>query len=169
MKNKMTKEVVPEGFTLGMVVSDLLPVVFFGGATLLVGLLLKNVLIDVGAVIAFLSGLLKVVWKLIVVVKRKNIWSLFLQMRICMPIGFLIFLVGLLMSLSALSFETVVSALIGFPQIVFFILGILGMTAMIVCSVKLDSADAKSNWIEQTINGIAQACIFVGVLLIYLG
>ena len=41
-------------------------------------------------------------------------------------------------------------------------LGALGMVLMTV----LDSSDPKANWLEQAVNGSAQACFFVGLLLI---
>lgn len=44
--------------------------------------------------------------------------------------------------------------------------GILGMVLMMVFAFKLDNADVKANWIEQLTNGIAQAAIFVGLLLL---
>lgn len=165
----MTKGVVPEGFTMAMVVTDMLPVVFFGAATFTIGLILNNVWIDVGALIAFVSGLVKVIWKLIVVWKRKNVWSLFVQMRIVMPVGLIVFLIGLIVSLSKIPAQNVWSALTSMPQLIFFLLGFVGMIAMIVFSVKLDSTDPKANWIDQTTNGIAQACFFICALLIYLG
>lgn len=168
MKNKMSKEIIPEGFTLGMVFSDMLPVLFFGGTTVIIGLILGNIWISIGAAVAFVSGLLKVVWKLIVVTKKENVWWLFIQMRIFMPIGLAIFLIGLVFSLSKMPAQTVIAALIGMPQLIFFILGIAGMVAMILFAMKLDSADAKSNWIEQITNGLAQACFFVGTLILML-
>ena len=43
---------------------------------------------------------------------------------------------------------------------------IFGMVLMGVFAAKLDSADVRSNWIEQLTNTIAQASIFTGILFL---
>lgn len=45
-------------------------------------------------------------------------------------------------------------------------LGTLGMVLMTVFAFRLDSSAPKANWLEQAVNGFAQACFFVGLLLI---
>ena len=40
------------------------------------------------------------------------------------------------------------------------------MALMMVSTLHLSSADPKANWLEQAVNGFAQACFFVGLLLI---
>ena len=168
MKNKMTKDTVPSGFSIGMVVSDMLPVIFFGAASFVIGLIFNNLWINVGAVLTFVSGILKVIWKLIVVIKNKNVWPLFMQMRIAMPVGFFMFLVCLIISLTKMPNGVAAAAITGMPQFIFFVISVLGMITMIYFARKLDSSDARSNWIEQTTNGLAQASFFIGIMIIYL-
>ena len=94
--NKMTKDTVPEGFSVVMALVDLIPVVFFGLSAVRVGRLFQGALFVTGALICLLSGVVKVLWKLIAAVSRRNIWPMFVQMRIFMPAGFLLLLAALI-------------------------------------------------------------------------
>ena len=51
--------------------------------------------------------------------------------------------------------------------LIFFAVGVIGMVLMGVFAAKLDSADVRSNWIEQLTNTIAQAAIFTGILFLF--
>lgn len=166
MSNRMTKDTIPEGFTVPLVIVDMIPVVFFCLSAFRVGRLICSKIFVAGAIICLLSGLIKVLWKFIAAVKRKNIWPLFLQMRIAMPVGFLLLAVALLIDRSHYSLALVLSVLTGFPSVIFFSLGAIGMILMSVFAFKLDSSDPKSNWIEQITNSLAQICFFVGLLLV---
>lgn len=166
---KMNKDIVPEDFNLGLVLVDLLPVLLFGGSAILFGILTSSFMIKIGAIICFLSGFLKVLWKLIVVIKKRNVWFLFIQMRIFMPIGFLILLVGIIVASIKGNMGQVLSACGGFPQIILFILGFVGMGMMGYFAKHLDSADVKANWIEQITNTIAQLCILIALILTMTG
>lgn len=168
MSNKIDKNTVPEGFTLGLVLVDAIPVILFGVNCILIGMLCNNPLFIIGAVLCLVSGAIKVLWKLIVVLKRKNIWPLFVQMRIVMPIGFVIILISVILDIALKNIDyTLLKIMIfGFPQIIFFILGLIGMIMMGFFGAKLDSTDLKSNWIEQITNGISQLCYLVGILFL---
>lgn len=166
--NKINRNTVPEDFTLSLVLVDALPVIFFGASAVVISLLFQSRLFLAGALLCLLGGIGKVLWKLIVVLEKKNIWPLFIQMRILMPAGFLLILLSLFVNQSRVSLTGIVAGFCSFLSIIFFILGIIGMGLMIVFSVKLDSSDLKSNWIEQLTNGIAQGAIFLGLLLLFL-
>ena len=165
-KPKMTKDTIPESFTLPLALVDALPVLFFGGSMILIGLLFGNPLFLTGAALCFWAGAVKVLWKIIVVTKKKNIWWMFLQMRIVMPLGFLLMLLAVILNRNAIDLHAVLAAVISFPSVIFFAAGVIGMVLMGVFASKLDSADVRSNWIEQLTNGIAQAAIFTGILLL---
>lgn len=167
-KQKMTKDMVPENFTLSLALVDALPVLFFGGSMILIGLLFDSPLFLTGAMLCFWAGAAKVLWKIIVAAKKKNIWWLFMQMRIVMPVGFLLMILAVVLNLKKINMAAVLSSVVSFPPVIFFVLGVIGMTLMGVFASKLDSSDARSNWIEQLTNTAAQASIFVGILLIYL-
>ena len=164
---KMTKDIVPEGFTLSLALVDALPVLFFGGSMILIGLLFGSVLFMVGAAACFWAGAAKVLWKAIVVARKKNVWWLFMQMRIVMPIGFAMMLSAVILNRNLINLPAVFAAVVSLPSVIFFAIGVIGMALMGVFASKLDASDVRSNWIEQLTNALAQAAIFIGILLIF--
>ena len=166
-KPKMTKDTIPEDFTLPLALVDALPVLFFGGSIILIGLLFGSPLFLIGAALCFWAGAAKVLWKIIVVTKKKNIWWLFLQMRTVMPIGFVLMILAVILNRNAIDLSAVFSAIVSLPSVIFFAVGVIGMVLMGVFAAKLDSSDVRSNWIEQLTNGVAQAAIFIGILLLF--
>lgn len=168
MSNKMTKDTVPQDFSLGLALVDAVPVLFFGATTIVAGTILESPLFVVGAVISFISGAVKVLWKIIEALKKKNIWWMFVQMRIAMPIGLLVLIAGFVSAIKHTDFSLLLHTVTSLPYIIFFTLGLLGMILMIVFAFTLDSSKPKSNWIEQITNGISQAMFFIGILLIKL-
>ena len=40
------------------------------------------------------------------------------------------------------------------------------MAFMMYCALRMDSSNPKTNWLEQAVNGAAQICFFVGLLLV---
>lgn len=165
-KQKMTRDVVPDDFTLSLALVDAIPVIFFGLSMLAISRLFDSTLFLIGAILVFASGAAKVLWKIIVALKKKNIWFLFIQMRILMPLGFVMIIASLFVDSAKVSLAGMGNAIISFPSVIFFAAGFLGMVLMGVFAKKLDSSDSRSNWIEQLTNGIAQAAIFIGIMLI---
>ncbi len=165
---KMNKNVVPENFTVSLALIDAIPVLFFGASMIAVSFIFDSYLFLIGAVICTLSGAIKVLWKIIVAIRKKNVWWMFVQMRIFMPLGFIILIASLFVDRALINVRAMWHAVISFPSVIFFALGLLGMLLMIVFSFALDSTNVKANWIEQLINGIAQICIFIGVMILLL-
>lgn len=165
-KPKMAKDTVPEDFTLSLAIVDALPVLLFGGSTILIGMRFGSILFLIGAALCFWAGAAKVIWKIIVVTKKKNVWWLFLQMRIIMPIGFLLMLLAVGLHWKTISLPALFAAIVSLPSVIFFAVGVIGMVLMGAFAAKLDSADVRSNWIEQLTNTAAQASFFVGILLL---
>ena len=159
---KMSKDIVPNDFTLGLAIVDAIPVVFFAGSMVLTSFLLNSKLFLFGSLLCLLAGIAKVLWKIIVVLKKKNIWFLFIQMRIIMPIGLVLMVISLFYV--NVDLNTILSKAISIPMIIFFLLGIIGMILMAIFAFKLDSSNLKTNWLEQIINGIAQMSFFCGLL-----
>lgn len=162
----MTKDKVPEDFTLGLAFVDAIPVLFFGATMILIGLIFKSWLFITGAVLCFTGGAGKVLWKILVATIKKNIWFLFLQMRWMMPLGFLLMIISLIVGRGNINWSIVCKAFFTLPQLIFFIFGLIGMILMGVFAGVLNNSDLKANWIEQLTNGISQIFIFIGVLLI---
>lgn len=165
VRKRMTKDTIPEGFSVPMALVDLLPVVFFGLSAVKAGSLFHSTLFMAGAVICLLSGVVKVGWKLIAAVFQRNIWPMFVQMRVLMPVGFLTMFAALIVDRAGLNGEAMLAKLSGFPACLFFLAGALGMILMLVFAFRMDSSDPKVNWMEQTVNGFAQLCFFIGLLL----
>lgn len=160
---KMTKDTIPEDFTLSLALVDALPVLFFGGSMILTGVLFGSRLFMFGAALCFWAGAAKVLWKIIVVTRKKNIWWMFLQMRTVMPLGFVLMLLAVFVNHSGINLPSVFAAVLSFPAVLFFAIGIIGMVLMGVFAAKLDPADVRSNWIEQLTNAVAQASVFTGI------
>lgn len=156
---------MPEDFTLKLAAVDAIPVIFFGGSMIVISTIFKSPLFLLGALMCLFAGAAKVLWKIIVVLKKKNIWWLFLQMRILMPIGMAVMIAAAVINKSKVDFHSFFLKALSFPPVIFFIAGIIGMAMMMIFAFKLDSSDVKSNWIEQLTNGIAQGCFFAGLLL----
>ena len=165
-QRKMMRDTVPDDFSLPLAVTDFIPVFFFWAGMLLIGKHLSSMLFSIGACVCLLSGLLKVLWKIIVVLKKKNIWPLFIQMRILMPLGFLMMLIGLIISRNSISLSSFCHSVFQLPSGIFFAITILGMILMSVFAVKLDSSDSRNNWLEEITNSIAQIALFIGLLLL---
>lgn len=164
----MNKDTVPQNYTMGLAIFDFVPVLFFGLASYLLWKMTGSFLVLLGGLACFISGALKVLWKIIVVAKKKNIWPLFVQMRIGMPAGLTLVLIGFIISCFTKDMSAFWSAAAHPLPILFFVLYFAGTAAMVVCGSKLDSTEAKTNWIEQSCNTVAQGSFFVMMLLIYL-
>lgn len=165
-KNKISKSSIPENFTVALFLVDLLPVLFFSGSILLLSVLLHSPIITIGGLFCFLSGFIKVLWKMIVAKKHKNIWWMFLQMRIVMPFGFIILIIGMILSIVNGKDLSFFQNIVKMPSLLFLIIGALGMILMMVFSFTLDSEDVKSNWIEQVTNAFFQGSIFLSLLFL---
>ncbi len=161
-KEGITKDTVPEGFTYGMALVDALPVIFFGGTTAIIYSVFASPLFLGAGILATVSGLIKVLWKAIVVKDKKNIWPMFVQMRIFMPLGYALMFASMAVDHKKVSFKSMGKAIASFPAGLLIGLGFAGMGGMGYCASKLDSSDPKSNWIEQGINSGAQLALMVG-------
>lgn len=163
-RNAITKDMVPEGFSISMALVDAIPVLFFAINIIVLGIKAGfSWLIMLGGLLCFLGGAIKVLWKIIVAAKQKNIWWMFVQMRYTMLLGFLLIILGCIIDRHDLA---AAFSGIGAGSIVFFVLWFLGMCLMGVFAAKLDNADPKANWIEQGTNGISQICLLIALLLL---
>ena len=69
----MNKDIVPENFTMGLALFDAVPVILFGVATFLLWQNIGGLFLLLGALVCFVSGMLKVLWKIIVVLRHKKV------------------------------------------------------------------------------------------------
>lgn len=167
VKKKFTKDQVPEGFTLRLALVDAIPVIFFAITGVLLGILSKNIIVFLGIVLCVWAGLAKVIWKIIVAVKKQNIWFLFMQMRIVMPIGFLLMLVGMITIWPYIDWAHWRQVLSWYPVWGPMVAGVIFMAAMMIMAFTLDSGNPKHNWIEQLVNSCGQLCFMLGVIMLF--
>ena len=151
-------------FTLSLALFDALPVIFFCIAMLLIASQFHNVFFLIGIILCTLVGCGKVLWKILVAAKEYDIHLLNLQLRILMPLGFLLVIVGLITGRNVINFSKLWYQITLFPTCLFFKITIIGMICMSIFAFILDSTKASSNWIEQMTNAIAQGCFLLGVL-----
>lgn len=163
-REKITKDMVPEGFTLSLAIVDAIPVLLFAVAVIILGMKAAfSPLIIIGGAVMFAAGALKVLWKMLVAVKHKNVYWMYRQMAPVMGLGGLLLLIGCIVSHTALG---TAFAGIGAASIVFFALWFVSMVLMSIFAVKLDSSDPKSNWAEQCTNGIGQFCLCLALAML---
>lgn len=160
---QIDKGVVPEGFTLGLALVDAVPVLLFCLACITCGVRLHSSVFVAGAVIAFVGGAGKVCWKLVIALANRNLPLLSRQMRVVMPVGFALMLVGLLTS--GLTMDAFVAGVTSFPTWAFLLIWIGCMCGMGWFAGHLDPTDVRSNWIEQLTNACGQAALLAALLL----
>ena len=158
------KSEVPEGFTLSLALVDALPVLFFGIATLVLGLKIGSALFAIGALLCFVGGAGKVAWKFVIALAHKNIPLLAKQMQFLMPVGFLLMIVGAI--ICGQRTLQVFGALASMPSIILMILWLACMCAMGYFASHADQNNARSNWIEQLTNTAGQAALLFAILLV---
>ena len=156
---------VPEGFTLGLALVDAVPVIVFSLSVMVIALRFRKALFVIGALCSIFAGCGKVVWKLILACRKKNIVWLNKQFRYMMCIGFLLMFLSVIVSWGSIQFTAILRRILSFPTVLFFILGIAGMATMAVMARKLDPTIAENNWKEQITNIIAQIMFLIGIIL----
>ncbi|MEE3488967.1 MAG: hypothetical protein VZT48_12785 [Bulleidia sp.] len=161
----MKEDKVPEGFTLAMALLDAVPVVFFCFSVLVCASVLKDQLFLIGSVLVITAGLLKVCWKFVIAVSRKNIMFLNRQMRYLMPLGFVLIIVSLCRITDKVSLVAFTHAMTGSHAWIFFFLGLIGIGFMVYFAKHNDQMDARSNWKEQFTNALSQLAFLIGFLL----
>lgn len=156
-----------EGFTLGLALVDALPVLFFGASVLVIGLGWGSPLFIAGAALAFLAGVMKVTWKLVLGASGRDVVWLNKPFRYLMAGGFLLMVAAVIIGTvnRSLDWAALGTRILSLPQVIFFAVWLLGLLAMGVLGKKLDSSIARNNWIEQCTNAVAQLCGLIGILL----
>ncbi len=152
--------------TVGMAVMDTIPCVFFAVAAVALCLAVKQPLFIIGQILCTLAGFGKAIWKFIKAIKKENHEWLASQFKFTMSTGFLLCVLSLIIGHKALPFSLIAKNLFSFPVVIFVVLGMLMMTAMIVLGAKMDPSNARANWIEQTVNLIAQLTFMLAAIII---
>lgn len=162
----MNKKTIPEDFNLTLAIVDAIPVLCFFISIILISSIFKSKLFLLGAILMLCAGLSKVLWKMIVATKKKNIWFLFIQMRTIMPLGLILLIISLIINKELINFDLIIQSIISLPQLIFFVIGAFAMALMLIFGFVLDASKVKNNWIEQTTNIIAQLSFLIGIIII---
>ncbi len=153
-----------EDFSLALALFDALPVIFFSAAMLVIAAGFRNPFFIIGAVLCSLAGLGKVVWKIILAATRKDIFWLNRQMRFLMPAGFLLLILAVVTGMTRSGWGQLLQLVLSMPSVLFFAVTVIGMVCMGIFAFRLDPTKARSNWIEQITNAVAQGCFLLGVI-----
>ena len=154
-----------EGFTLSLALVDAIPVISFGISMILIAVRFDSPTFIIGAVISTLAGCCKVAWKLILGIWKKDVRWLnkpFVPMQIT---GFGFILGSFIAGFRKINWSAVISAVTGFPSVLFFIawIGLMGFMGWFR-KHKFQNDDAHSNWTAQIINAVGQTCLLLGIL-----
>ena len=152
-----------ERFTLQLAAVDCIPVLLFSATAIVLAEKIGHPLFIIGAVLCVCAGLGKVIWKLILAMRERDIRVLGAQPRYVMPIGFLMMIVGASQSETT---SQLLRQTVKMPSILFFVAAGIGIILMFVCGKKFDRKDILGNWIEEIINCFVQALVLAGVILL---
>ena len=152
-------------FTPLLALVDAVPVLFFGIAAIVLGMKVRSAVFFAGALLCFLAGFGKVLWKLLIAVAGTDVEFLGMQLRYVMPAGFLLMIAGAFTA-DRNVVKNLLNGALKMPSLLFFIIAVAALTGMVICARKFDRHDVRGNWIEQGINIIAQGCVLLGVLFI---
>lgn len=158
-----------EKFSPALAWFDALPVILFSAAMLLIALRFRNIVFIIGAVCCVCAGLGKVIWKIIMATANKNITLLSRQLRVLMPVGFLLMIAGVITGMNTALWKSLLQSVLSVPAGIFFGSAVLGMVLMGIFAGRLDQKKVRSNWIEQITNTVAQGCFLLGVLFCIYG
>lgn len=148
-----------------MAVTDMLPVLFFSISVAVLSGRIKSILFLAGAVLVILAGALKVLWKFVLALGKRDVPFLNRQLRYLMPAGFVLMAAGLIIDRDCWSAGAAVEHICSFPAVVFFLLAAVGIGFMIWFAGHLNGRDARSNWIEQGTNALTQFFLMMGIVL----
>lgn len=163
-ENGSTNNNIPSGFTMSLALVDAIPVLLFSASVIVLALRFNSVLFIIGAVCSAFAGACKVLWKIIIAAKKKNVGVFNKLFKPFMFGGFALVLLSVILNMHRIDLASIWAAVTGVPAVFFFVIGIVGMTAMAVMGARLDKNSAKNNWIEQCTNSAAQLAFFLGII-----
>lgn len=154
-----------EGFTLALALVDAIPVLSFGISMVIIADRFDSNIFKCGAIMSVLAGCMKVAWKLILGIWKKDVRWLNKRFASMMASGFLMMLIAIIFNFSKISWAGVGAAIVSLPSLLFFIawIGLMGFMGWFR-KHKFQNDDAKSNWTAQIINAIGQTCLLLGIL-----
>lgn len=154
-------------YTMGLALLDMVPVFLFLASGLIIYSMYGSLLLLAGVTACFTGGLCKAVWKVIVVIRKRDLTGLTRAFHILMPAGFALMILSVPAGGRA--------ALSGFwrsvtmmPALVLFVTGFALMCLMGYLGSHMDNSSG-SNLIEEWVNTLAQLSVLAGVIAVYFG
>lgn len=163
MAGRVKNNPAPQDFTLGLALADALPVLFFGAAMVLAARNFGSILFGVGAAVITLAGCGKVLWKLLLSTRKKNVAWLNRYFIPCQIGGFLLVVLGAVLHFPGWQAAAKLTQL---PAGAFFALWLLGLCLMGWYRKKRFDNSLRANRTAQCINTLAQGCLLAGMLLL---
>ncbi len=154
-------------YTLGLALVDLIPVLLFLMSGLIMYSMYGSPFLFAGVIACFTGGLCKAVWKIIIVIRKKDCTALTRAFHILMPAGFALMILSVIAGGSE-AFAGLRRSLTMMPAAVLFAAGFALMCLMGYLGAHLDGS-ARSNWIEELVNTLAQLAVLAGVIIVYFG
>ena len=161
MKNRNS---APDDFTLSLALVDALPVLFFAISMGLIASRFASVLFGLGAAVIVLASCGKVLWKLLLGLRKQNIPWLNRYFIPCQISGFVLILLSVVLHLRTIRWGDLLVQLAHFPSVIFFLLWLCGMGCMSWYRKNRFDNSLKANWTAQIINTIAQGALLAGIL-----
>ena len=154
-----------EGFTVGLALVDAIPVLSFGISMVIIASRFDSPLFLFGASLSVLAGCCKVAWKMVLGISGKDLKWLNKPFVPMQATGFLLILISLVTGFRKIHWSNLLSAVTGFPSVIFFAAWLGFMFAMSwYRKHKFQRNDAHANWTAQIINAVGQTCLLLGIL-----
>ena len=154
-----------EGFTVGLALVDAIPVLSFGIATVIIASRFQSPIFVIGAALSVLAGCMKVAWKLVLGIAKKDLRWLNKPFVPVQSTGFLFMIASVIIGFGKIDWRGVGTAIVSVPSILFFVVWI-GLLCFMgwYRKNKFSNDDARSNWTAQIVNAIGQTCLLLGIL-----
>ena len=154
-----------EGFTVSMALVDAIPVLLFAASATILGSRFDSPLFITAVILMTLNSIRKVLWKLILGIKKKDIsafnkYFLPIQMT-CM----LLMIVSVVLGHKNIVWAGVLTQITSMPNMIFYILFFIMMIVMIWHKKVKFKNTAKDNWTAQFINMAAQLFLLLGLIV----
>ena len=162
----MSQNSVPEDLPLSLALVDALPVLFFACSMALIARRFASVLFCLGAAVIVLASCGKVLWKLLLGLRKQNVPWLNRYFIPCQISGFVLILFSLVLHLRTIQWGSLLTQLTRFPSVIFFLLWLCGMGCMNWYRKNRFDNSLKANWTAQFINTAAQGALLLGLLLL---
>lgn len=152
---------------MGLALVDLMPVLLFLMSGTIMYSMYRSPLLLAGVLACFTGGLCKAIWKMIIVISKKDRTGLTRAFHILMPAGFVLMILSVPAGGKA-AFSGLWRSLTMMPASILFAAGFALMCLMGYLGSRPDSG-AGSDWTEELINTFAQLAVLAGVIIVYFG